>query len=102
MWPLGKKKTQADKAIEVMDRSIELVAERWKYFNNQLKFEDGFGLNKQIAMFSPPIFRGMRKNYPALRDSPDDVLFLFVLKGIEKSGTHSKEEIEQAFNMKLP
>jgi len=101
MWPFGKK-SAADKAISVMDDAISASADRWKYFLNTLKFKEGVGLDEMIMMFAVPMTEGLRNNFPELKNSPDEALFLFIVKGVERSGTHSKKEIEQALGLELP
>jgi hypothetical protein len=101
VWPF-RKKTLADKVMEVSDPAINLVAERWLGFSQKLVFKSDVGLDEQIAMFSTPAFEGMRNTFPILRDSPDEVLFIWLLMGVERSGTHAKSEIEQAFNLQIP
>jgi len=59
-------------------------------------------LKDQVMMFMGPFEEGLRANHPVFRDSPDAAVFLIVLKGVERSGTHSTEEIQEAFGIELP
>ena len=101
MWPF-KKKTSADKIIDVMDDIISHVAAKWTFFRKTLPFKDGVGLDEQIAMFSVPMKEGLNNTFPVIKDSPDALFMLLIAKGIEQSGTHSKEQLEQALGAPLP
>jgi hypothetical protein len=102
MWPFRKKATAADRVIEIYDDAIGLAAEKWLHFSKVLVFKDDVELREKIYMFSVPAFEGLMNNFPPLKEAPEGVLYLIVLKGIEKSGTYSRSQIETAIGIELP
>jgi hypothetical protein len=101
MFGFGKRKSKADAAIAVMDEAIGLAADKWRFFCEKMPFRDDVGLVDRIAAFNVPFSEGARKNFPALKDAPDAVLLLIVAKGVERSGTHTRSQIEQALGVLL-
>lgn len=101
IWPF-RKKTKADAALAVMDDAINLSSLQWQKFTQTLKFKDGAPLRDVIFVFAIPMFECLRKEFSELNDSPDSVLLLFIAKGIEKSNTHTTEQIETALSVQLP
>ena len=101
MWPF-RRKSEADLAIDVMDDVIAHVAEKWRNFQEFFVFKDGVGLEDQVFSFSVPMTEGIRNTFPQLRKSPDAVIFLFMVKGIEKSGTHTRDQLEKALGVEIP
>ncbi|WP_298671317.1 hypothetical protein [uncultured Sphingomonas sp.] len=102
MFGFGKKQSKADAAIAVMPQAIEAASEKWRFFCEKLVFKAEVPLADRIASFTVPFFQGARQNIPALKEAPDAVLLLIVAKGIERSGTHTKAQIEQALGTRLP
>lgn len=108
MFGFGKRKakaeahSKADATIAVMDDAIRLAAERWTYFCDTLPFRKDVALVDRITAFMFPFMEGARKSLPALRDAPDAVLLVIVAKGIERSRTHSRTQIEEALGLPLP
>ena len=101
MWPF-RRKSQADKAIAHMSEVVRISSERWKYFLSTMPFKNQVGLAEQISIFSFPMISGIRKAFPELEKSPDEVIYLFILKGIESSGTHTGDELETALGFQIP
>ena len=97
-----KKKSKADAAIAVMDDAIQFASEKWTYFCSALPFKAEVGLAHRIASFLVPLSQGLRNNFEPLNDAPDPLLFLIAAKGVERSGTHTTKEIEEALGMQLP
>lgn len=81
---------------------IDIVADKWLYFSKPFAFKYDFVLRDRIAAFSFPMFEILRKNVLPLRKSPDAILLIVVAKGIEKSGMHTRVEIEGALGAPLP
>lgn len=102
MWPFQRKKSAADDVIEQMDELIGIAQRKWDQFCGLLPFKDDVPLKGRIAAFMVPFSEGARKNLPALRKAPEAVIFLIAAKGIERSGTHSRTEIEEALGIQLP
>ena len=102
MWPFRKKVTAADRVIEIWDNAIERAAGKWIYFSKTFVFKNGVPLRTKIIAFSVPAFEGLRNNFPPLKEAPETVLMLIVLKCIEKSRTHSRSQIETAMGITIP
>jgi hypothetical protein len=85
-----------------MPKAIKVAAEKWIYFCESLRFREDVPLHDRITAFYVPFSDGARSNVAALRYAPDAVLLLIVAKGIERSGTHSRPEIERALGLTLP
>lgn len=102
MFGFGRKRSKADATIAVMPQAIEAASEKWRFFCDQLVFTPEVLLVDRIASFSAPFFAGARQNIPALREAPDAVLLMIVAEGIERSGTHTRAEIEQALGTRFP
>lgn len=97
MWPFRKKKSQADLAVEWMPKAIDAAAEKWLIFQN-LPLKNDVTLQDKIYMFSLPLAKGL-KQWEAFRNSPEELFLLIAAKGVEKSGTHSNNEIAAALGM---
>lgn len=102
MFGFRKKQSKADAAIAVLPDAIQRAAERWTYYSETLVFKPEVTLRARIASFMIPFEEGVRKNMPALRDAPAAIILLVVAKGIERSGTHTRAQIEQALGFPLP
>lgn len=98
----NKEGSSADEIIAVMDDAIQFAAEKWTYFTEALPFKDSVTLQDKIIGFVPPATEGLKNKFPALQDAPNPVYMLIIAKGVELSGTHSKEEIENALGVPLP
>lgn len=102
MFGFGKKKTQADAVIEIMDEVIDFAADRWLYFTRTLAFKDDVDLGQRIYLFSTPFAEGAKLRFPVLKKSPDSIFLVFAAKGVERSRTHTRSQIEQALGLHLP
>jgi len=98
----NQKRSQADETIEVMDDAIQFAAEKWTYFTEAVPFKDSVTLQEKIISFMSPATEGLKNNFSALQNAPDPIYMLIVAKGVELSGAHSKEEIENALGVPLP
>ncbi len=67
-----------------------------------MKFRENVLLEDRIAAFIIPLFKGLKNNFTALQSAPEPILLLIAAKGVEASGTHSREEIEKALRCALP
>ena len=92
MWPFKKK--QSPLPIEWIDRAIEVAAEKWLEFQN-LPFKDGLSLADQIYMFSVPLGQGL-KTWEAFKGATEGAFLFIAAKGVQMSGTHTRDEIEVA------
>lgn len=88
--------SDAERAKAVLGDAIAITAEKWLFFTQSMEFKHDVPLADRIGAFSVPMYEGLRKNIPLLKDAPEPLLLRIVAKGIEKSGTHSPTEIEQA------
>ena len=105
MWPIRKRATNQSKAqtaIALFPDAVSHVAGEWLGFNEVLKFKKDVPLEQIIFVFSVPAFEGLRLKFLRLREAPESLLLMIVAMGVEKSGTHSRLEIEKALGAKLP
>lgn len=98
MFGFRRRKSQADDAIDIMDEAIGHVTERWLYFCDAIPFGPEVPLEYRITSFSVPMIEGLQKAFPVLK-GPESALLIFVVKGIERSGTHPVAEIYEALGM---
>ena len=100
----GRKQKQgkADDTLEIMDEAIRFSSEKWLFFNRSLQFNESVGLYERIMTFMVPATEGLKKNFNTLQTAPEPIYLIIIAKGIELSGTHSKEEIENALGVPLP
>lgn len=102
MFGFRKKQSKADAALAVMDDAIGMAAEKWRYSCEKLPHRADLPLVDRIASFLIPFSEGARASIPAFKDAPDAVLLIMVAKGIERSGTHTRAQIEDALGIPLP
>ena len=98
----NKKPSQADEAMEVMDDAIQFAAEKWEYYVGVMNFADSVSLYEIIMTFMIPAEEGLKNNFAALQSAPEALSLVIIAMGVERSGTHSKEEIEEALGVPLP
>lgn len=94
--------SKSDKVIGVLDDAISFSAEKWRLHFDTLPFKDEMSLKGKIALFLPPLREGLRTKFPAISDAPAAIALLVAAKGIERSGTHTAQEIESALGIKIP
>lgn len=97
-----RKKSPADRAIAIMPSAIRHASIKWRNFHASLVFKPEVGLLDQIAIFLVPMTESLRAKYSALKEAPDSIFLLIVAMAVERSGTHSRTEIQRALNIKLP
>jgi hypothetical protein len=102
MWPFSKRKFEAQRAEALLDEVTDAIADKWVYFGKMVTFKDEVKLEERIAVFSIPLYEGLRKNFATLQGAPEEFLLMLVVTGISKSGTHSRAEMEQALGVSLP
>jgi len=85
-----------------MDDTITHAADKWRYFCDNVPYRTEVGLADRIGAFSVPFNEGARKHIPELQNAPDGLLLMIIALGVEKSGTHSRIEIERALGVSLP
>ena len=100
MWPFPSKKSRADLAIEWLPRAIEVATEKWLDFERQ-PFAKDMALADRVAFFVHGLEQGLGQ-WTAFKDSPSGIILMVAAKGIERSGTHSVNEIEKALNVEMP
>tara|TARA_R110001592_G_scaffold52511_15_gene160752 strand:+ start:1548 stop:1946 length:399 start_codon:yes stop_codon:yes gene_type:complete len=98
----NKKRSQADETLEVMGDAIQFAAEKWTYFIDAFPFKESVSLQEKILTFMTPATEGLKHNFSALQTAPEPIYLIIVAKGVELSGTHSKQEIENALGVPLP
>jgi hypothetical protein len=100
MWPFTRKKSKADVAIEWMPRAIEVASEKWLEFEEQ-PFAQDMDLEQRIFLFSEGLGRGL-KQWKAFSDADDPLFLLIAAKGIERSRTHLRLELEAVLKFAIP
>lgn len=99
-WPFRKRQSAADLAIEWMPRAIEVAAQKWVEFEAQ-PFSASMALDEKIYWFTQGLAAGLRQ-WKAFKDGPDAIMLLIAAKGVERSRTHLRIEIETALGIPLP
>jgi hypothetical protein len=94
--------SEAERVYAVFDDAVAIAANKWLFFSKTLAFKDEVTLEERIQLFAMPMFEGLRTHFSPLAKAPAGVLLLICAKGVEKSGTHSRAEIEQALKVQLP
>jgi len=82
----------------------DLVAEskaRWLEFSRTPAFDEPGPLKDKLTFFAMPAIRGLRENLPDLRDCSDQVLLHVIALGVVGSGTHTREQVEEALGRPL-
>ena len=102
MFSFFKRKSRADKALEVMPDAIELSAKNWRIFSNQLVFKEDVPLRERIYSFHLVNEQGLKNNFKALQDAPEAITMLIAVKGMILSGDYDKETIEESLDIKIP
>ena len=102
MWPFSRKRARAVAARELISEVVDIACEKWTYFHGSLPFKADVSLRDKISTFYVPFSEGLEQNIPELRDAPEGLVLMLIAKGIVKSGTHSRSEIEIALGAKLP
>lgn len=100
MWPFKRKKSKANVAIEWMPRAIEVAAHKWIEFELQ-PFAQEMDLEQKLLLFSEGIGSGL-KQWQAFSDADDSLFLLIAVKGIERSRTHLRLELEAVLNFAIP
>lgn len=100
MWPFKPRRSSADLAVEWMPRAIDVAAQKWLEFVGQ-PFAEQMALGEKIFLFTTGLSKGLRQ-WPAFKASPDVIFLLIAAKGVERSRTHLRIEIESALQVPLP
>lgn len=100
MWSFKQKKPDAALAAEWMPRAIDVAAQKWLDFESQ-PFALGMDLEQKIFAFSEGLKVGL-KQWQAFKSAPDPIFLLIAAKGVERSGTHLRIQIESALRIPLP
>jgi hypothetical protein len=99
MFGFGKRESKADAALAVMEDAIGLVTKRWRYMCETIPYKPDAPLADRIATFCIPMYEGLKNTFPTLKAAPEPFLLIVVVKGIERSGTHTAEELYGALGM---
>jgi hypothetical protein len=100
MWPFKKKRSAADIAIEWTPRAIDVAKQQWLEFEDQ-PFAMAMPLDEKLFLFNEGLKSGLRQ-WEAFQDSPDALFLLIAAKGVERSRTHLRIEIETALKTPIP
>lgn len=100
MWPFKRRQSKADLAIEWMPRAIEVAAQKWIEFELQ-PFAQEMELDQKIVLFAEGVGAGL-KQWKAFESAPDSLFLLIAAKGIERSRTHLRLELEAVLKFAIP
>ena len=100
MWPFSSKKSAADRAVAAMPRAIEVACQKWVEFYAQ-DFAKDMPLVDLVAFFVEGLEKGLRQ-WRDFKTAPDAIFLLIAVKGIEKSRTHLRLQLESALNLEVP
>ena len=100
MWPF-RRKSSVDEVIAVMDDATEFACEKWLYFNSVLAFKPEVPFLDVLAGFLMPLIEGLKNNFPALRNSPEPLFLMIAARAIVRSGTHTREEMEELLGFQI-
>lgn len=100
MWLFKRKKSKAELAVEWMPRAIEVAAQKWVEFEAQ-PFAQEMELEQKIFLFAEGLRRG-RQQWEAFADAADPLFLLIAAKGIERSRTHLRLELEAVLKLPIP
>lgn len=100
MWPFKPRKSNVDLAVEWMPRAIEVATLKWLEFVEQ-PFAQSMPLDEMLYIFTTGLTAGLRE-WKAFKSSPDALFLLIAAKGVERSRTHLRIEIEAALGLPLP
>jgi hypothetical protein len=92
--------SDADQVIGILPDAIAFASQKWIFFVDEVPLLDSSLYNK-ITMFSVPAIEGLKNNFPVLK-SDEALCMMIIAKGIEESGSYSREEIESALGVNLP
>jgi hypothetical protein len=87
-------------AVEWMPRAIDVAAQKWIEFEAQ-PFAASMKLDEKLYLFTQGLAAGLRQ-WNAFKASPDAFILLIAAKGVERSRTYLRIEIETALNIPLP
>ena len=100
MWPFIKKKSQADIAIEWMPRAMEVAEFKWLEFEAQ-PWAQNMSLAEKISLFTQGLEAGLGQ-WNAFKNAPPGLMLLIAAKGVERSRTHLRMELEAVLNFPIP
>ncbi len=100
MWPFSKRESKADLAIDAMPRAIDIAAGKWVEFEAQ-HFASEMGLPEKLHFFSEGIRKGFSQ-WNEFKNAPDSIFLLIAAKGVERSGTYLRLELEGALGAPIP
>ncbi|MEO0463079.1 MAG: hypothetical protein AAF127_08100 [Pseudomonadota bacterium] len=100
MWPFKSRKKRADAAAAEIPRAIEIASMKWLEFQSQ-EFAHDWSLFEKVAHF----VEGMKAEFgqwSAFKGAPESIFLLIAVKGIERSRTHLRVELEGILGMPVP
>ncbi len=100
MWPFTKRKSPADLAVEAMPRAIDIAAQKWVEFEAQ-PFATEMDLTEKLHLFTEGIARGF-SHWKEFKDAPGGIFLLIAAKGVERSRTYLRLELEAALGIPIP
>ena len=95
MFWRASRKTREAEIQETLSRTaseiVEILKEKWKYFNTALPFKEEISLSQKIEAFIVPAREGLLHNYPIMKSAPNamiwEMIFVAVIESID---THTR------------
>tara|TARA_R100001129_G_scaffold68233_1_gene46532 strand:- start:122 stop:670 length:549 start_codon:yes stop_codon:yes gene_type:complete len=83
-----------------MPRAIDVAKQKWLEFNSQ-PFATEMELEQKVHIFTEGLSSGLRQ-WDAFKAAPESIFLLIAVKGIEKSRTHLRLELEPRLGIPIP
>ncbi|MEP6786062.1 MAG: hypothetical protein ABI898_10020 [Sphingomonadales bacterium] len=95
LWKSAKQRKAEtfERALQEMLPAALQVAEKWRLFEETVKFHDDILLSEQVRMFSFPLADFFRKAYPNISKTDSFVYLATLLIGVYLAKTHPIPEV---------
>lgn len=85
-----------DRAMTDALRGLPVLAGKWQYYCETLKFKDGVPLVQQVKGFAMPASQWAYKAYPSLAKTNPIPWFVMLFSAVRSGNTHSDAELNEA------
>ena len=102
MSPYSGPEMKGHEIMALLEGDIPTVSREWLRFRESSAFPKGAPLVNQVRAFFSPMAAFLKKRHESRMPVPNEILLLVILKGIERTGTHTKSQLESALGKKLP
>jgi hypothetical protein len=100
-----KEKTESEKVLEIFGPAVTWAASSWTVFHQSMTMISGveIKLDSLFPLALEKMSTRLKVDFPILDSKEGEVMIaVIVAKGIEISGTHSKEEVEKVTGTESP